>query len=163
SAPDAVWELGVGLVEVDQWSLDSRPFSGVSSRVGFRLKITALAPSASARAAGSSVTTPQTNATRTPGRRRSTLPATARPAPGRHGAVVALADAVDHRQAQPGAFAGRLGGEERIEDALDDGRIDAGSGVGDGQAGVAAGLQPGQALLRGDIHGGQRDRDPADV
>ena len=58
---------------------------------------------------------------------------------------------------------GGLGGEERIEDALDDGRVDAGAGVGDGQAGVAARPQTGQALPVGDVHRRQRHRDPADA
>ena len=49
-------------------------------------------------------------------------------------------DAVDGGEAQAGAFADILGGEEGLEDAIEGGRVHSGSGVGDGEHGVAAGL-----------------------
>ena len=41
--------------------------------------------------------------------------------------------------------------------------VDAGAAVGDREAGVAAGPQPGQAVPVGDVHRRQRHRDPADA
>ncbi len=48
-------------------------------------------------------------------------------------------EAVDHRQAKPRALADRLGGEERVEGALDHLGRHAGTGVGDADADVLAG------------------------
>ena len=42
-----------------------------------------------------------------------------------------LDEAVDHAQPEAGALAGRLGGEERLERALDHLRAHAGAGVAD--------------------------------
>ena len=57
------------------------------------------------------------------------------PVPGRgldvDRAAVLLDDPVADREAQPGPFADRLGGEERVEDPLADRRVDAAAGVGD--------------------------------
>src|SRR5687767_9132278 len=51
---------------------------------------------------------------------------------GRHLAAVLLHDLVADRQAEPGAFAHGLGGEERIEDAAEDLGRNSGPRVGDG-------------------------------
>lgn len=45
-----------------------------------------------------------------------------------------LDDAMDHGQAQTGALALVLGGKIGIENPVDDGGVDAGTGIGDGQA-----------------------------
>ena len=47
-------------------------------------------------------------------------------------------EAVDHREAEPGALPDRLGGEERIEGARLHGRRHADAGVGDRQADILA-------------------------
>ena len=47
----------------------------------------------------------------------------------RRGATGLLGEAVDLRQAEPGALADFLGGEERLEDAAEDLRRDADAGV----------------------------------
>jgi len=49
-----------------------------------------------------------------------------------------LDEAVDHRQAEPGALADRLGGEERLEGTRDDGGRHAGAGIAHAQRQVFA-------------------------
>ena len=50
-----------------------------------------------------------------------------------------LDDAVDRREAEPGALADILGGEERLENLVDDVRRDAGAGVRELDQHVVAG------------------------
>ncbi len=57
--------------------------------------------------------------------------------------VVVAYDAMNHRQAEAGAFALLLGREERLENPLDRRLVHAAPGVGHGDARVAAGPQIG--------------------
>ncbi len=73
-------------------------------------------------------------------------------------------EAVDHRQAQPGAHAEGLGGEERIERARDHFGRHAGSGVGHAQRDILSGRQvpvPGRPLVEPFVGG--LDGQPAPV
>jgi hypothetical protein len=54
-------------------------------------------------------------------------------------------EAIDHRQAEPGALADRLGGEERIEGARHHIGRHAGAGVANAQRHILAGRQIGLA------------------
>jgi hypothetical protein len=55
-------------------------------------------------------------------------------------AAVLANNTLDSRQAQAGALTRVLGGEEGLEDAIERGGVHAGSGVGDGEHGVASGF-----------------------
>jgi hypothetical protein len=50
-----------------------------------------------------------------------------------------LGKTIDHAQAEPGALAGALGGEEGLECPLDDLGRHAGAGIGDDQGHIVAG------------------------
>src|SRR5262245_54651948 len=65
-------------------------------------------------------------------------------------AAVALDDAPDEREAQTDAFG--LGGDQRLEQALADGGVDAGSGVLDREHQFAAGRRSAHAHLAGGAH-----------
>ena len=68
-------------------------------------------------------------------------------------------DAVERREAEPGALARRLGGEERLEHAGEYLGGNAGAGVGDPQPGVAAGFEAGPVVGVGLVHGDVRGVD----
>src|SRR5476649_1632836 len=76
-------------------------------------------------------------------------------------AAVPVDDVARQRQAQAGALAGRLGGEEGVEDVCEVARRDAGAGVADGEPDVvviAAGAQRDAAARRGDGMDGVDDQ-----
>ena len=68
-------------------------------------------------------------------------------------------DAVDHRHAQPDAFAGPLGGEKRLEEMGADLFIHAAAVVADGKNDEVAGVQSGMALDGARVQGAGAGRD----